>query len=428
MNNRQIEEIIAGIINDKTNFCYRLLLTFSGILTALWLIAIIYTFSGGLGVWGIGNQISWAFCITNFVFWIGIAHSGTLISAILFLFGQSWRKSLNRAAEAMTIIAVMIAATFPLIHTGRPWFSAYWLVPYPSSMDMWVNFKSPLIWDFFAIFSYFAVSLMFWYLGMIPDLALLKSKVKSGSLSALYKFFSFGWRGSSGDWKTYKRSYTLFAGMASALVISVHSIVSYDFAVTNVAGWHITIFPPYFVAGAILSGCSFVTILLLLSSKLFKLEGVIGKDDLESLQKVTLTASLLVAYSYAAEFFQVIYTGNFDDYRALWSRTDGSNAFTFSSMFILNAILPNLLWFKKMRRSSVAASIISTGILTGMWLERFSIVVGSLGADYLPENIGIYSPTWVEISLLAGSFGAFLFLYLIIIKVVPVVSIYELND
>lgn len=383
----------------------------------------IYT---GMGVAGITHPVKWGIYITNFVFWVGLAHSGTLISAILYLFRASWRTSIHRSAEAMTIFALMTAGTFPLIHLGRVWYF-YWLLPYPNQRGLWVNFRSPLIWDVFAVGTYFLVSLMFFYTGLIPDLAAARDAFR-GWRRKLYGILSLGWQGSDREWRHYRAAYLFMAGLATPLVISVHSVVSWDFAMSIVPGWHSTIFAPYFVAGAIFSGSAMVITLLVPLRKLFRLEEYITLRHFENLAKVIIFTSLIVTYSYANEFFIAWYTGNVAEQESFSWRAFGHYAPLFWSMVVCNSALPLAFFFRRVRRNIASLFIISILINVGMWLERFVIIVTSLAHEYAPYGWGHYSPSWVEIGITAGSFALFFFLFGVFVKLFPVISITEVRE
>ncbi|MDP2365742.1 MAG: NrfD/PsrC family molybdoenzyme membrane anchor subunit, partial [Ignavibacteria bacterium] len=345
----EINQKISGLINKKSSFKYWSALGFSFILTLVGVVAVYQTITKGLTVWGIHNNVSWGVAIVTFVFWIGIGHAGTLISAILYIFNQKWRIAIHRSAEAMTIIAVICAAIFPIIHTGRPWFALYWLFPYPNQMGMWVNFNSPLLWDVFAIVTYFILSICFWYLGLIPDFAVLKKHVRIKATGKLYDFFSLGWTGTQREWQAYKATYLLLAGIATALVISVHSIVSTDFAVTVIPGWHSTIFPPYFVAGAILSGCAMVVAILIITRQILTLKGFITISHFDKLNKIIIATSLMIGYSYAVEIFFIWYSGSSAEMMMLKARATGGYALLFYLMIAFNVIIPQVLWIRKLR-------------------------------------------------------------------------------
>src|SRR5512146_1036911 len=359
--------------------------------------AVAYQVATGVGTWGLNRTVGWAFDITNFVFWIGIGHAGTLISAILFLLRQRWRTSVNRAAEAMTIFAVICAGSFPIIHTGRPWF-AYWMMPYPNYRgSLWVNFRSPLVWDFFAISTYFTISLTFWYVGLIPDLATLRDRTSAGLKRTLYGFFSLGWDGSSRTWQRYETVYLLLAGLATPLVISVHTIVSWDFATSVLPGWHATIFPPYFVAGAIFSGMAMVLTLMIMARKLMRLEDYITARHIDVMCKLIIATSGMVGLAYATEFFTALYSGNPYEQFVFLNRALGPLFWGYWTMVGCNVLVPQLLWFARVRRTVAAVFVISLLVNVGMWFERFIIIVTSLERDFLPSNWPTYAPTRVEV-------------------------------
>ena len=360
----------------------------------------------GMGVSGLNSPVYWGVYITNFVFWVGIGHAGTLISAILFLFRAKWRNSINRSAEAMTVFAVITAGLFPLIHVGRIWYAAYWMAPLPNTNNLWVNFRSPLIWDVFAISTYLTVSLLFWYMGLVPDLASMRDRVK-GYKRVLFSFMSFGWTGSLRQWHHYERGYGFLAALATPLVLSVHSIVSWDFAMSAQPGWHTTIFPPYFVAGAILSGCAMVYTLVLPLRTMFKMEGFIRKEHLEALIKLTLLTSTIVFYAYGVEFFIAWYSGNEYEWAIFKNRAVGPYCFYFWVMVFCNCIFPLAFWSKKIRYNQTACFIICVLVNVGMWFERYNIIVSSLVEDFLPGSWGHYEPSWAEIAITFGSFGWF---------------------
>ena len=380
----------------------------------------------GVGVWGLNQPVGWGWAIVNFVFWVGIGHAGTLISAILFLFRQKWRTSINRFAEAMTIFAVMCAGIFPGVHVGRIW-AAYWLFPIPNSMAMWPNFKSPLLWDVFAVGTYFTVSLLFWYVGLVPDLATLRDRSK-GTAQKVYGFFAIGWRGANRHWQNYERAYLILAAIATPLVLSVHSIVSFDFAVSQLPGWHTTIFPPYFVAGAVFSGFAMVLTLLLIARTVFKLEHIVTMRHLENMNKFILLTGSMVGYAYAMEFFVAWYSGNPYETFAFVNRATGPYAWAYWIMISCNVISPQLFWSKKLRTSIPVMFVVSIFVNIGMWFERFVITVTSLHRDFLPSSWGYYSPTFVDVFTFIGSFGLFFTLFLLFLKFLPMISIAEIKS
>jgi molybdopterin-containing oxidoreductase family membrane subunit len=395
-------------------------------LAGLLSILIAYLIGVGIGIWGLNIPIGWGFDITNFVFWIGIGHAGTLISAILFLCRQKWRTGINRMAEAMTIFAVMCAGIFPGIHIGRAWL-AYWLAPYPNYMQVWPNFRSPLLWDVFAVSTYFTISLLFWYLGMIPDLAALRDRATSRRRQFLYGLAALGWRGSARAWARYEIAYLLLAGLATPLVLSVHSVVSFDFAVSILPGWHSTIFPPYFVAGAIFSGFAMVLTLAVPAREFFGLKELITRRHLENMTKILLATGLMVSYAYVVELFTAWYSANLYEKFAAANRALGPYAWCYWLMLLCNVVVPQFFWLRRVRQSLWAAWIIAVLVNVGMWLERFVIIVVSLSRDYLPSSWGSYTPTWVEIAMLIGSFGVFFSLFLLFCRYLPMVAMAEVK-
>jgi Ni/Fe-hydrogenase subunit HybB-like protein len=395
-------------------------------LTMMLLYALGYLFVKGVGIWGINIPIGWGFAIVNFVWWIGIGHAGTLISAILLLLRQSWRNSINRFAEAMTLFAVASAGVFPGVHTGRPWLD-YWMFPYPNTMGYWPQFRSPLIWDVFAVSTYFTVSLMFWFVGLIPDLATLRDRTDNKYLRMIYGLFAMGWRGSARHWARYEMAYLLLAGLATPLVLSVHTVVSFDFAVAIVPGWHTTIFPPYFVAGAIYSGFAMVLMLAIPIRKIYGLEDFITDQHLQNSAKVMLATGWIVAYGYAVEAFMGWYGGNRYDQALLWNRLHGPYAFWYYSLLICNIGIPQLLWIRKMRTNPIWLFLISLVILVGMWLERFVIIVISLARDFVPSSWGMYYPTRWDWMTYFGTIGMFLMSMFLFVRILPMISIFEMR-
>jgi Ni/Fe-hydrogenase subunit HybB-like protein len=386
-----------------------------------------YEVSTGIGVWGLNKTVGWAFDITNFVFWVGIGHAGTLISAILLLFRQRWRTSINRSAEAMTIFAVMCAALFPLIHMGRPWLF-FFVLPYPNSRGpLWVNFRSPLLWDVFAINTYLTISLVFWYVGMIPDFATLRDRATGGVKKTIYGLLSLGWNGSHRTWSRYETLSTILAGLATPLVISVHSIVSMDFATSILPGWHTTLFPPYFVAGAVYSGFGMVMTLLILTRQLMHLQAYITRRHLDAMAKVMLLTGSLVAFSYATEFFSAWLSGNIYERAAIFGRAVGPYAWAFWTMALCNVLVPQVLWSRRVRACVPALFVISILVNVGMWFERLVIIVTSLHQSYLPSTWVMYTPTMIEIGTLLGSFGLFFTCFLLFIRLLPMIAIWEIK-
>lgn len=382
----------------------------------------------GIGMWGNNIPVGWGWAIVNFVFWIGIGHAGTLISAILFLLRQRWRTGISRFAEAMTIFAVMCAMIFPLIHTGRPWLAWFWLLPLPNGNDIWVNFRSPLLWDVFAVGTYGLVSLMFWYTGLIPDLATVRDRAVHPLRKVIYGILSLGWRGSARGWHHYEMAYLLFAGLATPLVLSVHSIVSFDFAVSVVPGWHTTIFPPYFVAGAIFSGLAMVATLVIVMRKMFRLEHIITINHLDVMNKLVIATSLMIGYAYLIEIFIAWYSGAIYERYAMINRMIGPYGWGYWTMVACNVVIPQLLWFRRIRRSVLLIYPIVILVNVGMWMERFVIIVSSLARDYLPSSWDTFTPTWVDIGLFVGSLGLFLTLVLLFCRFLPTVSVAELKE
>ena len=402
--------------------CFAISLLLTGLLGGL----IGYLIFTGVGVWGNQNPVMWGFPIVNFVFWVGIGHAGTLISAILFLFRQKWRTSINRFAEAMTIFAVICAGMFPGIHIGRVWL-AYWLFPIPNQMSMWPQFRSPLLWDVFAVGTYFTVSLLFWYVGLIPDLATFRDRARTRVRAMAYGIFSLGWRGSMRHWHRYERAYLILAALATPLVLSVHSVVSFDFAVSQVPGWHTTIFPPYFVAGAIFSGFAMVMTLAIPARQWWGMENIITMRHLENMNKIILVTGTMVGYAYSMEFFIAWYSGAMYESFAFINRAFGQYAWAYWIMVSCNVITPQIFWFKKARTSIPIMFIASLLVNVGMWFERFVIVITSLAQDYLPSSWGYYTPTWVDLGMLAGSFGLFMTLFLLFLRFLPIIAIAEVK-
>ena len=385
-----------------------------------------YLLTTGIGVWGNNQPMGWGFPIINFVFWVGIGHAGTLISAILFLFRQNWRTSINRFAEAMTIFAVTCAGLFPLIHIGRPWF-AYWLFPIPNTMGMWPQFRSPLVWDVFAVSTYATVSALFWYVGMIPDLATLRDRARNKIAQIAYGLLSLGWTGSARHWHRFENAYLILAALATPLVLSVHSVVSFDFAVSQVPGWHTTIFPPFFVAGAIFGGFAMVLTLAIPARYLFGFKDLITMRHLENMSKIMLATGLMVCYGYVMEFFVGWYSGHHYEQFMLMNRMLGPYWWAFWLMIVLNAVVPQILWFKWCRTNPWTLLIAALSVTVGMWFERFVIVVTSLHRDFLPSSWGMFVPTWVDYGMLIGSFGLFFTLFLLFLKLLPTVAMAEVK-
>ena len=396
------------------------------LITMMLLYALSYLFVKGVGIWGINIPVGWGFAIVNFVWWIGIGHAGTLISAILLLLRQSWRNSINRFAEAMTLFAVASAGIFPLVHTGRPWL-AYWMFPYPNTMQYWPQFRSPLIWDVFAVSTYFTISLLFWFIGLVPDLATLRDRATNRWTRIIYGMLALGWRGSARHWARYETAYLLLAGLATPLVLSVHTVVSFDFAVGIVPGWHTTIFPPYFVAGAIYSGFAMVLMLAIPIRKIYGLEDFITDRHLQNSAKVMLATGLIVAYGYIIEMFLGWYSGNPYEGFLHWNRLHGPYWFFYDMLWVCNIFVPQVLWIRKLRTSPVALFCISLVILVGMWLERFVIVVLSLHRDFLNSSWGMYYPTRWDWMTYVGTIGMFLAAMFLFVRILPMISIFEMR-
>ena len=423
----QITEDIARPVEGKANGMFKIVFTISALL-ALWGVACFaYTIGTGIGVWGLNKTVGWAWDITNFVWWVGIGHAGTLISAILLLFRQRWRMSINRSAEAMTMFAVICAALFPVMHMGRVWM-AYWVLPLPNQFgSLWVNFNSPLLWDVFAISTYFTVSLVFWYTGLIPDFATIRDRQTKPKMRKIYSILSFGWSGSAKQWSRFEEVSLVLAGLSTPLVLSVHTIVSMDFATSVIPGWHTTIFPPYFVAGAIFSGFAMVLTLLIIMRKVCNLEDYITITHVESMNKIIIITGSIVGVAYLTELFVSWYSGVEYEQYAFLNRATGPYWWSYWSMMTCNVITPQLFWFKKIRKSLLATFIISIFVNIGMWFERFVIIVTSLHRDYLPSSWTMFHPTFVDIGIFIGTIGIFFTLFLIFSRTFPVIALNELK-
>jgi molybdopterin-containing oxidoreductase family membrane subunit len=380
----------------------------------------------GTGVWGLNNPVGWGWAIVNFVWWVGIGHAGTLISAILFLFRQDWRTAINRFAEAMTIFAVMCAGIFPAIHVGRIWV-IYWVFPVPNQMAMWPNFNSPLLWDVFAVSTYFTVSLLFWYVGLVPDFATLRDRVKGKIAKVVYGAASLGWRGGNRQWQNYEKAYMILAGLATPLVLSVHTIVSFDFAVSVIPGWHTTIFPPYFVAGAVFSGFAMVLTLMIIARKIYGMKDIMTDDHIEKMNIIILVTGSMVGFAYIMEFFIAWYGAVEYEKFAFINRAFGQYAWAYWIMMICNVVSPQFFWSKKLRRSVGFTFFISIVVNIGMWFERFVITVSSLANDYLPSAWDYYSPTFVDILTYVGTFGLFFTMFLLFLRFMPMIAIAEIK-
>jgi len=399
---------------------------FALLLCLLLFSAVSYLLAVGLGIWGINMPVAWGFAIINFVWWVGIGHAGTLISAILLLLRQEWRTSINRFAEAMTIFAVSCAGIFPLLHMGRPW-NCYWLLPYPNTMGLWPQWRSPLVWDVFAISTYFTVSLLFWFVGLIPDMATLRDRSGSRVGRVVYGFFAMGWRGSAIHWFRYETAYLLLAGLATPLVVSVHTVVSTDFAVAQTPGWHSTIFPPYFVAGAIFSGFAMVLTLAIPLRAIYGLQDFITLRHLDNMAKVMLATGIIVAYGYFTEMFTAWYSEVPSEMFQMLNRAFGPYRVAFWALILCNVLIPQLLWFGRIRRYIPALFVIAIIVNIGMWLERFVIVVTSLQRSFLPSSWGMYGPTRWDWATYVGTIGLFIALLFLFIRFLPMISIFEMR-
>tara|TARA_Y100001934_G_scaffold43562_1_gene52545 strand:+ start:3661 stop:5034 length:1374 start_codon:yes stop_codon:yes gene_type:complete len=423
-----ITEKISGIILTKhTPISWFIFFAIGFILLHGLMVGVPYLLFEGVGIWGLNNPVGWGWAIINFVWWIGIGHAGTLISAVLMLFRQRWRTSINRAAEAMTIFAVLCAVQFPLLHTGRPWLAAYWLLPYPNSMGMWVNFRSPLVWDVFAVSTYLTVSLVFWYVGLVPDFASMRDRARNRIAQVIYGFLSLGWRGSAIHWERYEMASLLLAGLSTPLVLSVHSIVSFDFAVSMIPGWHTTIFPPYFVAGAIFAGFAMVLTIMIPMRLIYGLEDFINERHLNNMAKIMLASGLIVGYGYFMEQLIAWYSASVYEGYMMQNRMVGPYAAYYWALIFCNIIVPQLLWFRRFRISMFWLFFVSMFINVGMWLERFIIVVTSLHRDYMPSSWDMFHPTIWDIAIYVGTMGLFTVLFFLFIRGVPMISIHEIR-
>jgi Ni/Fe-hydrogenase subunit HybB-like protein len=422
------DKISALVLSRPTSTLWWVLFATSLGLTGLFTVAVIYLLVEGVGIWGIDIPVAWGFAITNFVWWIGIGHAGTLISAILLLMHQKWRTSINRLAEAMTIFAVMCAGVFPLLHLGRPWFF-YWLAPYANTMGLWPQFRSALVWDVFAVSTYFTVSVLFWYMGMVPDLATLRDQSKSRWGRFCYGVLAMGWRNSARHWQRYESAYLILGGLATPLVISVHSVVSSDFAISLEPGWHETVFPPYFVAGAIFSGFAMVLVLAIPLRRLYRLEDFITTDHLNVMGKVLLATCFLTSYGYASEQFSSWYGGDPAESYQYRFRLIGLGQFAWVSWSIVacNVLAPQVLWSKRVRRSPGALFVVSLIVLLGMWFERYMIICSTLSRDFLPSSWGFFYPTIWDIVTYLGTLGLFFLLFLLFLRLLPMISISEMR-
>jgi molybdopterin-containing oxidoreductase family membrane subunit len=420
-------DIARPILNNPST-AWKIGFTLSLVFLGIFGVSLLYTLYTGIGVWNINKSVMWGWDITNFVFWVGIGHAGTLISAVLLLFRQKWRMSINRSAEAMTIFAVICAAMFPVFHMGRVWVG-YWALPLPNAFgSLWVNFNSPLLWDVFAISTYFSVSLLFWYIGLIPDIATIRDKVKSKLGKTMYGFFSMGWTGSTRTWARYELVSLILAGLSTPLVLSVHTIVSTDFATSLVPGWHTTIFPPYFVAGAIFSGFGMVATLLVVARKVMNYENYITIGHLDAMTRIIMVTGTIVGIAYLTEFFIAWYSGNVYEQYAFANRAFGPYWWAYWSMMSCNLIAPQVFWFKWARTTPWFIFIMSIVVNVGMWFERFVIIVTSLHRDYLPSSWVMYSGSLTEIGLFLGTFGIFFTCFFLFAKFLPVINMAELKS
>lgn len=426
-NYHQITEDIAAPAERAPSLAWIIAFIVAVAGLGLYVFCIVWTVFYGIGSWGSDRTIGWAWDITNFVWWIGIGHAGTLISAILLLFRQKWRTGVNRAAEAMTIFAVICAGQFPIFHMGRVWL-AFFIFPYPNTRGpLWVNFNSPLLWDVFAISTYFTVSLLFWYTGLVPDLAMLRDRAK-GFRRKMYNWASFGWTGAAKHWQRFESLSLVLAGISTPLVLSVHTIVSFDFATSVIPGWHTTIFPPYFVAGAIFSGFAMVLTLMIMTRKIFKLQEYITLAHIESMNKVILVTGTIVGVAYLTELFVAWYSGYLYEQYAFYNRVFGPYWWAYVGMMSCNVLSPQIFWSKSLRRNVTVTFIMSIFVNIGMWFERFVIIATTLARDYLPSSWSYYTPTWVEIGIFVGTLGLFFTLYLIFARVAPVVAVAEVKS
>jgi len=430
LNNRSMSWVsnrICGIVENRQPFIWWVLFVPSVFLFSCLIFTLVYLVSTGVGVWGTNQPVSWGWAIVNFVFWIGIGHAGTLISAILFLTRQKWRTSVNRASEAMTLIDEICAGIFPGFHVGRFWM-VWFLAPVPNANAIWQNFKSPLLWDVFAVSTYFIVSVIFWYIGLIPDLATLRDRAKKKLGKMLYGFFALGWRGGNRQWRHYEMAYLLLAALSTPLVLSVHSVVSFDFATSVVPGWHTTIFPPYFVAGAVFGGFAMVLTLMLPVRKLYGLEDLITAKHVDNMAKIILLTGTIVGYAYIMELFISYYAGNQFETDAFHMRIlSGPYTWAYYCMFFCNVIAPQVFWFHWCRHNLWVVFLVVNIVNVGMWFERFVIIPTTLARDFLPGQWGYYSPSWVEKLMFLGTFGLFLMLFLLFIRFLPVIAMSEVK-
>ena len=423
-----ITEKISGIVLTRnTPVAWFIFFAIGFLLLHGFMVGVPYLLFEGVGIWGLNNPIGWGWAIINFVWWIGIGHAGTLISAILLLFRQKWRTSINRAAEAMTIFAVLCAMQFPLLHTGRPWLACYWLLPYPNSMDIWPQFRSPLIWDVFAVGTYLTVSLVFWFVGLVPDFASMRDRTKNRIGQVIYGMLSLGWRGSAIHWERYEMASLLLAGLSTPLVLSVHSVVSFDFAVALIPGWHTTIFPPYFVAGAIYAGFAMVLTLMIPMRMIYGLEDFVNERHLNNMAKVMLASGMIVAYGYFMEQLIAWYSASTYEGFMMQNRMHGPYSTYYWALIFCNLIVPQLLWVRYFRTNMFWLFFVCQFINVGMWLERFIIVVTSLHRDFMPSSWDMFHPTIWDIALYVGTIGLFIVLFFLFIRGLPMISLHEIR-
>lgn len=423
-----ITEKISGIVLTRnTPVAWFIFFAIGFLLLHGLMVGVPYLLFEGVGIWGLNNPVGWGWAIINFVWWIGIGHAGTLISAVLLLFRQKWRTSINRAAEAMTIFAVLCAMQFPLLHTGRPWLACYWLLPYPNSMDIWPQFRSPLIWDVFAVSTYLTVSLVFWFVGLVPDFASMRDRTKNRIGQVIYGMLSLGWRGSAIHWERYEMASLLLAGLSTPLVLSVHSIVSFDFAVALIPGWHTTIFPPYFVAGAIYAGFAMVLTLMIPMRMIYGLEDFINERHLNNMAKVMLASGMIVAYGYFMEQLIAWYSASTYEGFMMQNRMHGPYSAYYFFLILCNIVVPQLLWIRYFRTNMFWLFFVCQFINVGMWLERFIIVVTSLHRDFMPSSWDMFHPTIWDITIYVGTIGLFTVLFFLFIRGLPMISLHEIR-
>jgi Ni/Fe-hydrogenase subunit HybB-like protein len=420
------DKIADVVLTRPTTAGFKVALAITGAFTVLFIVAIAYLFVTGVGIWGVNQPVAWAFALTNFVWWVGIGHAGTFISAILLLLRQKWRTSINRFAEAMTIFAVAMAGLMPILHLGRPWFF-YWLIPYPDVMNVWPQWRSPLVWDIFAISTYIIVSIIFWYTGLLPDLASLRDRATRRRQQVGYALLALGWRGDARHWQRFDSAYLLLAGLATPLVISVHSVVSLDFSIANLPGWHSTIFPPYFVAGALFSGFAMSLTIAIPLRAVFGLHDFITGHHLANMGKLMLACGLIVTYSYATEIYVALDSGDRFERFTVIDRMTGDYAWIYWTVIFCNTVVPQLIWSSYIRSKALALFVIAVIVNIGMWLERFMIIVTSLHRDFLPSSWGYFVPTVWDWATLAGSLGTFGLLFLLFVRFLPAISMSEMR-